>query len=150
MMERTVITMTEKKSEKKELCRGVFWVNDDDILSVKYPCTSDGDLICADAQTAEKTDLKLINHKKLWKEFPHYITAGLPFNYLPRGRVEVRRGGKAIIFCSPHICTDETKQLVIQQFGLTAENGITKVSLKADGSAHYRCALDDKFIPGQE
>ena len=72
------------------------------------------------------------------------ITAGLPFNYLPRGRVEIRKGGKAIIFCSPHICTEETKQLITEEFGLTAENGIANISLKSDGSAHYRCALDNE------
>jgi hypothetical protein len=58
--------------------------------------------------------------------------------------VEIRKGGKAIIFCSPHICTEETKQLMTEEFGLTAENGITHISLKADGSAHYRCALDNE------
>lgn len=136
--------MNENRTVKKELCRGVFWVNDDVIISVKYPCTSDGKLICADNETEEKLMRKLANHKKLWEKFPHYITAGLPFNYLPRGRVEIRRGGKAIIFCSPHICTEETKQLMTEEFGLTAENGITHISLKADGSAHYRCALDNE------
>ena len=136
--------MNENRTVKKELCNGVFWVNDDVIISVKYPCTSDGKLICADNETEEKLMRKLANHKKLWEEFPHYITAGLPFNYLPRGRVEIRKGGKAIIFCSPHICTEETKQLMTEEFGLTAENGITHISLKADGSAHYRCALDNE------
>lgn len=61
--------MTEKKSEKNELCRGVFWVNGDDILSVKYPCTSDGDLICDDTENAEKLDQKLINHKSCGSSF---------------------------------------------------------------------------------
>lgn len=136
--------MNENRTVKKELCNGVFWVNDDVIISVKYPCTSDGKMICADNETEEKLMRKLANHKKLWEKLPHYITAGLPFNYLPRGRVEIRRGGKAIIFCSPHICTEETKQLMTEEFGLTAENGITHISLKADGSAHYRCALDNE------
>lgn len=144
MMKRKVNAMNENRTVKKELCNGVFWVNDDVILTVKNPCTSDGKLICADNETEEKLMRKLANHKKLWEKFPHYITAGLPFNYLPRGRVEIRRGGKAIIFCSPHICTEETKQLMTEEFGLTAENGITHISLKADGSAHYRCALDNE------
>ena len=136
--------MNENRTVKKELCNGVFWVNDDVIISVKNPCNSDGKLICADNESEEKLMRKLANHKKLWEKFPHYITAGLPFNYLPRGRVEIRKGEKAIIFCSPHICTEETKQLMTEEFGLTAENGITHISLKADGSAHYRCALDNE------
>ena len=144
MMKRKVNAMNENRTVKKELCNGVFWVNDDVIISVKYPCTSDGKLICADNETEEKLMRKLANHQKLWGELPHYITAGLPFNYLPRGRVEIRKGGKAIIFCSLHICTEETKQLMTEEFGLTAENGITHISIKADGSAHYRCALDNE------
>lgn len=84
---------------------------------------------------------KDINHKRLWERLDSVVTEGYPYNYYPRGRVELRHG-KALIFCSTHICTEELKSLITERFGLTEENGIKEVVLKADGSAHYQCELD--------
>lgn len=128
------------------LYRGVFWVTDtalgsDSIIAVKFPCTSDGQLTDADSDTQAEHLQKEINHKKIWAQLPHKVTLGKPFDYYPRGRVEVRKGGKVLIFCSPYICTDKLKEAISNLFGLTEQNGIKGVTLKADGSAHYRCNL---------
>ena len=126
------------------LYRGVFWVTDtelseDSIIDVKIACTRDGRLTDADSDTQAEHLQKEINHKKIWAQLPHKVTLGKPFDYYPRGRVEVRKGGSVLIFCSPYICTDKLKEAISNLFGLTEQNGIKGVTLKADGSAHYRC-----------
>lgn len=126
------------------LYRGVFWVTDtalieNSIIAVRFACTSDGQLTDADSDTQAEHLQKEINHKKIWAQLPHKVTLGKPFDYYPRGRVEVRKGGKVLIFCSPYICNDKLKEAISNLFGLTEQNGIKGVTLKADGSAHYRC-----------
>ena len=120
------------------LYRGVFWIrdlNEGDIIALRF--TSDENGVLTDSSLTSKD----INHKRLWAQLDSVVTGGYPFDYYPRGRVELRRG-RALIFCSPHICTEQLKALITEHFGLTSDNGIKEVILKADGSAHYRCELD--------
>ena len=120
------------------LCRGVFWIrdlNEGDIIALRFPSDENG--VLTDTAMTSKD----INHKRLWDQLDSVVTGGYPFDYFPRGRVELRRG-RALIFCSPHICTEQLKTLITERFGLTSDNGIKEVILKADGSAHYRCELD--------
>ncbi|MCR5817098.1 MAG: hypothetical protein K6F91_09465 [Ruminococcus sp.] len=122
----------------KMLYKGLFWVrdiNECDIIALRFESDENG--VPADSTISSKD----INHKRLWEQLDSVITGGMPYNFYPRGRVELRRG-KALIFCSPHICTDKLKTLITEYFGLTADNGIKEVILKADGSAHYRCEID--------
>ena len=120
------------------LYKGVFWVRslkEGDMIALRF--LSDENGVLTDSGITSKD----INHQRLWERLDSVITGGYPFNYYPRGRVELRRG-KALIFCSPHICTEKLKSLITERFGLMAENGIKEVLLKADGSAHYQCGLD--------
>lgn len=105
------------------------------MISLRF--LSDENGVLSDSSLTSKD----INHKRLWERLDSVVTGGLPYNCYPRGRVELRRG-RALIFCSPHICTEELKALITERFGLTSENGIKEVVLKADGSAHYQCELD--------
>ena len=120
------------------LYRGVFWVRslkESDMIALRF--LSDENGVLTDSRLTSKD----INHQRLWERLDSVITGGVPYNFYPRGRVELRRG-RALIFCSPHICTEQLKTLITERFGLTTENGIKEVLLKADGSAHYRCELD--------
>ena len=120
------------------LYRGLFWIRslpERDMIALRF--LSDENGVLSDGSLTAKD----INHKRLWERLDSVVTGGLPYNYYPRGRVELRRG-RALIFCSPHICTEELKVMITERFGLTAENGIKEVVLKADGSAHYQCELD--------
>ena len=83
------------------------------------------------------------NHANTWKVLPKRLTHGKPFDYYPRGRVEINNC-KAIIYANPNICTDEGKNFIISEFNLNTHNGINEVILKADGSSHYQCYLDKK------
>ena len=124
------------------LYKGVFWVRSlsgNDIIALRF--LSDENGVLTDGSLTSKD----INHQRLWERLDSVITGGVPYNFYPRGRVELRRG-KALIFCSPHICTEQLKKLITERFGLRAENGIKEVLLKADGSAHYKCELDGGMI----
>ena len=124
------------------LYKGVFWVRSlsgNDIIALRF--LSDENGVLTDGSLTSKD----INHQRLWERLDSVVTGGVPYNFYPRGRVELRRG-KALIFCSPHLCTEQLKKLITERFGLRAENGIKEVLLKADGSAHYKCELDGGMI----
>lgn len=81
------------------------------------------------------------NHKKVWNSLPKRITNGKPFDYYPRGRVEIKHGS-AVVYYSPYIPQEDLKDWLIDKFNLTASNGIKKIRFIADNSNHYRCYLD--------
>jgi len=45
------------------------------------------------------------NHKTEWAKLGRRVTGDRPYNYYPRGRVEIRNG-KAVIFLNPVLDTD--------------------------------------------
>lgn len=71
---------------------------------------------------------------------PDSLTCGMPYNYFPRGRVELRRG-KAMVYLPPTLCTPEIFARIHQVFSLPDE---MQVSFKADGSRHYRSIQEEQ------
>lgn len=138
---------TETIHGKSQLYRGIFWITDiDDIygsgLYFLIPCDSNGnisDFEIPPHMSSESTDN--YNHKKVRNSLPKKITGGKPFDYYPRGRVEVRNGS-AVVYYSPYIPQNDLKNILTDKFSLTASNGIKKVRFIADGSEHYRCFYD--------
>ena len=92
--------------------RGLFWY-------------VDGELLCFPV-SGDEADTVGNNHRRFWETLPHSLTGGMPYNYFPRGRVELRHG-KAVVYLHPSLCTPE--------ISLPDE---MQLSLKADGSRHYR------------
>ena len=123
------------------ISRGIFWVLADTedelspahILMFAKGCDMDG--IPVDFIELNSSDGMSYNHKATWRALPKKTTHGKPFDYYPRGRVEIRNG-KATIWLNANILhlADEIKRL----FGL---NGIP-VSVREDGSEHYKCHFD--------
>ena len=129
-----------------ELYKGIFWITDIDDwnaeqLMFRIPVTSMGEVIEPEKLDLNSRNVDNYNHRLLWESLPNKITHNKPYNYYPRGRVEIKRG-KAIIYANPNICSDELIDLLVKRFGLNKENGITEVTLKADGSDHYKCYMD--------
>ena len=134
--------------ESRDLSRGIFWITDIDNIDnnklyFQIPCDKNGNVqsqpnVCLDLNAKSGTTY---NHERTWSQLSSKYTQNKPFNYYPRGRVEIANG-KATIYLSLHIATDEVKQWCIDKFNLTPVHGITKVRLVADGSAHYKCQLD--------
>jgi len=81
------------------------------------------------------------NHKSVWATLSKNETENKPYNYFPRGRVEIRNS-KAIIYANANIADEKLKHWAIKEFGLTKENGIESILLKTDMSDHYLCYLD--------
>ena len=132
--------------EDTALAKGIFWIVDSANLAnnasycVRIPSTPEGQSTEIDAAHLAKSG-DTYNHERYWASMPKALTLGKPFDYYPRGRVEITHG-KATIYLNPHIATDEVVDYIKASFGLTDQNGITKVLVKVDGSNHYRCHLD--------
>ena len=140
--------------EAKQLCAGIFWIIPTDeslreykMLLFDIPCNPDG--------TSETAGLSIAlnsksgtsyNHKKIWEDEiqrnnTYKSFNRKPYNYYPRGRVEIDRNA-ATIFLNPHINQPHIIQRIKHDFGLSHHN-IAEVKIKVDGSQHYKCFLDD-------
>lgn len=129
-----------------ELYKGIFWITEVDDWSAeqlifRIPVTPAGEVIEPEKLDLNSKNVDNYNHRLLWENLPTKITHNKPYNYYPRGRIEIKRG-KAVIYANPNICCEELINLLTERFGLIEENGIVEVSLKADGSNHYKCYLD--------
>lgn len=130
------------------LYKGVFWIKDmesidESSVSVKALCDINGnfiDLSSINPDILSKNETNF-NHQKVWHALDKNITGNKPYNYYPRGRVEIKNG-KAVIYANVSIATEQLKNRVISEFNLTKENGIVTVTLKADGSEHYKSYLE--------
>ena len=138
--------MKVKLMESKDLYKGIFWIVDQDNLDAnkKYcftiECTPDGNSTGLYGDHVAKSG-DTYNHKKYWGLLPKEYTHNKPFDYYPRGRVEISNG-KATIYLNPNIATKEIMDFLVDQFNLNEHNGIKKARLFPDGSSHYKCHLD--------
>ncbi len=129
--------------------KGIFWCNviyfDDDMYSHKLmvqmvKCDLTG-LALEEAEFSSKSG-DSFNHRVEWekKAATERFCRQKPYNYYPRGRVEVKNG-EVRIFANPVIIEDEdAKALIVKSFELTSvQTGIRWI---ADNSKHYRYAID--------
>lgn len=117
----------------KPLSRGVFWIIDGKLFAFPYS----EEYSCGIAKSGVT-----YNHKKLWKEV-NPKSSNVPYNYYPRGRVEITNRGKAIIYASPHVDKYDIDAVKVE-FGIRENPKICY-----DYSEHYKCYLDDGFVPAR-
>jgi len=122
--------------------KGIFWVVRGDantkLISVSVRCDKDGNLL-EDVPMSSKSGTNF-NHKKEWSLLDileHREAKGKPFDYYPRGRVEIK-SGKVTIFLNPDINTESVIGLVKKQFELEGDPEIKSITVKSDGSKHYK------------
>ena len=134
-------------NKQEQLYKGIFWIRDDLPLEksadycVKIPCDSKGEIdqSLAFLMTAKSTLNH--NHKTYWNEIMESsLKNGKPFDYYPRGRVEIRNS-KVTIFLNPNIFLEEVKEFIVSQFNLR-NVAIKKITMIADDSEHYKCHID--------
>ena len=77
-------------------------------------------------------------HKKLWTEIKPK-GCRLPYNYYPRGRVEVTSKGKALIYMNPYV--DES---LLPEIKKTFEMN-DSYRIIYDNSFHYKCHMDNDW-----
>lgn len=117
-------------------CKGLFWMTEDSLICCKVPCDLEGNPL-------EPNRARENNHRQVWKSVPRSAACGKPYNYYPRGRVEIRHS-RAVVYLSPHLCNPSVLERIKTEFSLSEAAGIAAVSVKGDGSRHYRCYLDDE------
>ena len=106
--------------------KGVFWIIENRLYSFPF---NGGEAI----GVAKSGDT--FNHKKLWD---HVKPKGCnkPYNYYPRGRVEVTNKGKPVIYMNPNVACSSIKDIK-NDFEISEE-----VCVQYDYSEHYKCFLD--------
>lgn len=106
---------------KSMLYKGLFWIKQDERgrfipITVMVECDADGNAV----NNRIAPDKDSFNHEKEWKIFeamPSGEYHDLPYNYYPRGRVEINNK-KAIVYFNPLLCTEYIKWLITNEFGL--------------------------------
>ena len=106
--------------------QGGFWLIDGELLTV---------IFSEDSEFGLSKSGQNYNHRFLW-EHVRPDGCGKPFDYYPRGRVEVNSRGKATVFMSLHIDESFIPE-IIERFSLAEYPRV-----HYDGSEHYICHLD--------
>ncbi len=106
--------------------KGVFWLVEGELLSVVYEENSTVGI----SKSGEN-----YNHKLLWDHVKP-PKCNKPFDYYPRGRVEISNRGKPIVYMNCNI-GEEYIPKIMECFALK-ENP----KVHYDGSEHYKCYMD--------
>lgn len=117
--------------------KGVFWCvgHKSDALRliiVSAECSATGESDPSVVYSSKSGDN--FNHKIEWQKLLRSVTGGFPYNYYPRGRVEIK-SGKGVVYLNPDINTPAVVGKIRELFEL---DGLESVTFKSDGSAHYR------------
>ena len=107
------------------------------LITRKVICDENGNALEAVEYSSKSGDN--FNHKAEWARFPRSITNKHPYNYYPRGRVEIKKN-KATVYVNPVLNTPSVMELVDMEFGLC--NGTIPTRTVADGSSHYDYLMD--------
>ncbi len=131
-------------TEDYKLCKGVFWVKDvekpDKYFCFKIDCDTDGNPLGSEFALNAKSGTTY-NHRSLWSLLSTQLTNNKPYNYYPRGRVEIK-GGVARIFLNGNLFTENIVNFIIDEYKLNKCNGIRDIKVIVDNSKHYLCHLD--------
>ena len=128
--------------------KGVFWIKDicdieNSAICIKENCSLDGTFI--DTHNINENMLSKsgdnFNHQKVWNLLSRDITENKPYNYYPRGRVEIKNNN-AIVYVYNNVINENFQNWITDTFKLYESNGIKNVVIKCDGSKHYKCHLD--------
>lgn len=142
-----------KLFEDLTLYKGIFWIVDEDNISnnSKYCFKIPSDLN-RNIESIENIGIAkngdTYNHKLVWSQLPNSTTHKKPYNYYPRGRVEIHQS-TAKIFLNGNINYDEVINFLKKEFNLITYNGIERVIVIEDNSNHYLCYLDKGWKPAR-
>jgi hypothetical protein len=122
-------------------------IDDYTLLLFPIPCDTDGNPTGGHEFDLNAKSGDTYNHEKLWDgeikgKTEHKPYCKKPFNYYPRGRVEIANN-KATIYLNPHINKAEIVAEIKTRCGLD-DSSIGEVRVVADGSGHYRCWMDER------
>ena len=119
-----------------ELCKGIFWYVDNQLLCRKVRCDNSGNSLERVEFTSKHGDN--FNHKAEWGKMVRAITGGKPYNYYQRGRVEIKHN-RAVLYLNPALNQEEIIKKILFEFGL---DSLTTIDVKCDGSKHYQAMIE--------
>ena len=127
--------------------KGIFWYNpiEGELIVKKVACDCSGEALEA-VEYSSKSGADF-NHKAEWAKLSRNITNGQPYNYYPRGRVEIKKN-KATVYLSPILmdynpfATDPCcpLRLIEKEFGIGSET--LRTHIVADNSEHYQYIIE--------
>lgn len=120
--------------------KGIFWCTDWEsehphLITVTVKCDPNG--VALEPVEYSSKSGENFNHKAEWDKLDRSVTQGLPYNYYPRGRVEIRNA-KATVFYSPDLNYDTILDEILATFEIAGMKGLTHLTVTTDGSEHYR------------
>ena len=121
--------------------KGIFWCTDylsdpPIFIIVGVDCDVRGNAISESVHFSSKSGNNF-NHRAEWAKIDKGVTSGKPFNYYPRGRVEIRNN-RATIYMNPVLNNGRTVHEIKRLFGLTGEQGLRTIRVISGGSRHYQ------------
>ena len=133
------------KEERERMKKGLFWFIDRNadppkFITVSADCDATGNALDSTVHFSSKSGANF-NHAAEWQRLPKEVTQGKPYNYYPRGRVEVR-DGKVTIFLNPVLNEERIVRAIKDAFDLKEGGDIKSIRVISDGSRHYQCEED--------
>ena len=124
--------------------KGLFWCtnkySDPPVfITISVECDAIGNSLESTVLFTSKSGANF-NHAAEWQRLPKEVTQGKPYNYYPRGRVEVR-DGKVTIFLNPVLNEERIVQAIKDAFDLKEGGDIKSIRVISDGSRHYQCEV---------
>ena len=119
--------------------KGIFWYipNEHSFLCVKVACDITGNTV-ENVEFSSKSAGNF-NHKIEWEKLQKSNKIKNPYNYYPRGRVEIKNG-KATVYLNPVLNNPSVCNLIFKEFGLN--NSDIVIRTISDGSRHYDYLID--------
>lgn len=121
------------------LNKGVFWLikdkhNNERLAIYKYSSNSLESLF----------DKHKYSYENVWKTLDKSVTQNKLYYYFPRGRYEIRKGNKIIIYCSTFFAEEKYKNMIISKLKLKKWfKSIKDIKFIFDNSLHYRYTFDE-------
>lgn len=125
--------------------RGIFWIKDLDNLEnnkdylIKIETNTKGDPLSYPFPLNSKKNNNYV-HQRTWPLLPYNLTRNKPFDYWPRGRVEIK-DGKLTIFINPNLNREDVLNYIYKEFDVLNQ-GLDGPRVVLDTYEHYKCHLD--------
>ena len=125
-----------------KLYRGIFWIKDLDNLEnnsdylFKIQTNENGDALNYPFPLNSKNGNDYV-HKETWFMLPFNLTKNKPFDYYPRGRVEIKHK-EVLLYINPVLNEDRIIDYLKKEFCLD------EVKIILDFHEHYKCHFDKR------
>lgn len=136
-------------NENETLRKGIFWIpypdepEKNDAYLFFIECNSFGNPTMPLTGPGIAKNGNNYNHKLLWESLSRDLTFGHPFDYYPRGRVEIKNR-VARVFLHPSLNTPAIRKYLIDRYHLAVSVGICEQIFISDGSGHYQSKLQNE------